>query len=166
MNPRELLRSRALLAAVIALVIASGTVVWVTVRAARVDPVLAALPPRFATADALGATGTIPIVDVRGVVELNVFSPDRTAPLRRYRLSGWDEEPTAVAELPQPVVLGTAVSTAERTFAIAKVGGGQARVVRVGDILEGYTVRLIERGHVVFMSPTGERLEIRSNQQD
>jgi hypothetical protein len=105
-------------------------------------------------------------IDIRGAVELNAFSPERTAPARRYRLAGWEGPAEPAAAPPQPIVLGTVYSTPEQSFAIAKVGDGRPTVVRAGDILEGYTVRSIERGHVVFISQTGERLEIRSNRQD
>lgn len=166
MNARDLLRHPPLLVAAIALAACIGVVGWTVARAVRVDTVEAAAPPRFATIEPVGGQRTTPVVDIRGVVELNAFSPERTAPTRRYRLSGWDTDEGSAPPPPQPVVLGTAVSTPEMSFAIAKVGDGRPTVVRVGDTLSGYTVRTIERGHVVFTSQTGERLEIRSNRQD
>ena len=160
---RELFRNPPLIAALAGVAIALGLVAWAIGRAVRVEPVLAASPPQFATAEAVAVLRATRPIDVRGIVELNVFSPDRSAPPRRYRLTGWDEEAAPEAALPQPLVLGTAVSTPESSFAICKVGDGRPTVVRIGDILGGYTVRSIERGHVVFTTPTGERLEIRSN---
>jgi hypothetical protein len=160
---RDLFRNPPLIAAIAGLAIALGLVTFAIARAVRVEPVLAAAPPRFATAEAVAASRETRPIDVWRIVELNAFSPDRSAPPRRYRLTGWDEEAAPEASLPQPLVLGTAVSTPENSFAICKVGGGRPTVVRIGDILDGYTVRSIERGHVVFTTPTGERLEIRSN---
>lgn len=163
MTRREIMRNPALVAAALALVASGGTLVWASSRALQLEPVSAAAPPRFATAEAVGTPRTTPQVDVRAAVELNAFSPERTAPARRYRLTGYDAEPASAPPPPQPLVLGTAVADGAQGFAIAKVGDGRPTVVRVGDVIEGYTVRLIERGHVVFTSPTGERLEIRSN---
>lgn len=166
MSARDLLRHPPLIVAAVALAAGLAVVGWAIARAVRVEVTEAAAPPRFATIESVGADRSTPVVDIRGVVELNAFSPARTAPARRYRLSGWEEQASAAPPPPQPIVLGTAVSTPEQSFAIAKVGDGRPTVVRVGDILSGYTVRTIERGHVVFTSQTGERLEIRSNRQD
>lgn len=167
MNAREMMRNSPLVASALAILVAVVLLVWTVVRAVQVEPVLAAAPPRFAALDSVGQQRATPPIDVRSVVELNAFSPERTAPARRYRLSGWDEPAaSAAAPPPQPIVLGTVYSTPEQSFAIAKVGDGRPTVVRAGDILAGYSVRSIERGHVVFTSQTGERLEIRSNRQD
>jgi hypothetical protein len=166
MSVRDLLRNPRLALVAAALVSAIGVVGWTVGRAVRVDAVEAAPPPRFAEIEAVGGQRAAPPIDVRGAVELNPFSPSRSAPARRYRLSGWEDESPAAPPPPRPVVLGTAYSTPEQSFAIAKVGDGRPTVVRAGDILAGYTVRTIERGHVVFTSQTGERFEIRSNRQD
>jgi hypothetical protein len=160
----DLLRHRSLMIALVALVVSLVVASTVVARAVRVDEVAAAPPPTFATAAAVGKPGASTPVDVRAVVELNAFSPERSAPKRRYRLTGYDEPAVAAPVAgPQPVVLGTFVSAPDRTFATCRVGADRPRIVRVGDVLGGYTVRSIERFMVVFTTPAGDRLEVRSS---
>ncbi len=159
---RELLGARPVQGALAALVLALAIGAWTTSRAIRIDPVPAAAPPTFASAEALAKPGMVVPADIGAVVALNVFSPDRKAPSRRYRLGGYvDDE--AAPQAPQPVVLGTSVAAGDRSFAICRIGDGPATVVRVNDRIGGYTVKSIERGRVVFATPVGERLEINAN---
>lgn len=160
MIDRDILASRQFRIAAVVLFTAIIIVGWSLSRALRMAEVPTVPPPQFATADALNAPERGSGADVRAIVALNVFSPERSAPSRRYRLSGYAEEAPQAAAPPQPVVLGTAVSTPERSFAICRVGDTPARVVRVGDRVGAFTVTSIERGRVVFTTPSGERLAI------
>jgi hypothetical protein len=159
---RELFTARPVQIALGTLVLALGIAGWTASRALRIEPVPAAAPPRFATADALAKPGMVVPADIGAVVALNVFSPDRKAPSRRYRLAG-DAEDETTGQTPQPVVLGTSVASGDRSFAICRVGDGPATVVRLNERIGGYTVKLIERGRVVFATPVGERLEVNAN---
>jgi hypothetical protein len=112
--------------------------------------------PYINTANAIIAPDSTTPPDVVSVVAMNVFSPERTAPPRRYKLSGFGTE-QQTAEPPHPVVLGTAVTSA--SFAICRLGD-QTRIVRVGQKIGDYTVKSIDRGHVVFATPAGDQFAV------
>jgi hypothetical protein len=159
---RELFAARPIQVALAVLVLALGVAAWTSSRALRIDPVPPATPPTLATEGALAKPGMVVPADIGAVVALNLFSPDRKAPSRRYRLAGYaEDEPTAPP--PTPVVLGTSVASGDRSFAICRVGDGPATVVRLNERIGGFTVKAIERGRVVFATPLGERLEINAN---
>jgi hypothetical protein len=156
---RTIIGSRPVQIAAVALVLAMAALAYTGTRAARLEAVPVAPAPSFATEAALAPRPSPQVVDIGGVVGLNVFSPDRRAPQRRYRLTGYAELPQTPPP-PEPVVLGTSVADGGRSFAFATVGGGAPKIVRVGDSIEGYVVRSIERGVVVFTTPSGERLTV------
>lgn len=164
MIDRELLAARSVQVALGALVLAVVFSGWSLTRAVRIDPVPPGAPLRFSTAGAVMTPDPTTPPDVVSVVSLNVFAPERTAPARRYRLAGYAQEKPS-AEAPKPVVLGTALSTPERSFAIVKVGDVGPQIVRMGNTIAGYTVKSIERGLVVFAASTGERLAISAGKQ-
>jgi hypothetical protein len=60
----------------------------------------------------------------------------------------------------RPTVLGTAVAPNGFSFATAEIGARGPRIVHEGDKLGDYTVKTIERGHVVFVASDGSRLDI------
>lgn len=163
MMDRELLSARPVQLALVGLALAIGFTGWSLARAVRIEPIPAGAPLRFNTAGAVMTPDSTTLPDVVSVVSLNVFAPERTAPARRYRLAGYTERPAA--ELPKPYVLGTAVSTPARTFAMVKVGDSKVQIMHVGETIAGYTVKSIERGLVVFTAPTGERLAISAVRQ-
>ena len=100
---------------------------------------------------------------VLGAVSLDLFNPDRMAPVARYRLPS---DPAAVAsDTPppaRPVVLGTAIASDGSSFATCQLESSRLLMVRVGDKVGVYLVKAIERGRVVFQTPAGERLEIQA----
>ncbi len=165
MIDRDLRRDRRLQLALATLAVAVLVVAWSLVSALRIEPTSEAAPPQFNTAAALIGDSSAPVVEVAEVVDLNLFAPDRSAPLRRYSLSGYEEviAPEAVAEAPKPLVLGTAVGTGARSFAMCSLAGAPTVIVRVGDKLGDYTVRSIERGVVVFSTTSGERFAVDAN---
>lgn len=157
MMDRALLSARPVQLALAGLALAIAFTGWSLTRAVRIEPIPAGAPLRFNTAGAVMTPDSTTPPDVVSVVALNVFAPERTAPAQRYRLAGYERP---AAELPKPYVLGTAVSTPERTFAMVKVGDSKVQIMHVGETIAGYTVKSIERGLVVFTAPTGERLAI------
>ena len=159
---REFFASRPIQVALGTLVLALGLTAWTVSRAIHIDPVPPGIPPTLSTAEALAKPGMVVPADIGTVVALNAFSPDRKAPSRRYRLAGYASD-DPVPDAPQPIVLGTSVASGDRSFAICRVGDGPATVLRVNDRIGGYTVKSIERGRVVFVTPVGERLEINAN---
>ena len=61
-----------------------------------------------------------------------------------------------------PVVVGTAVSADGQSFAVIErpSSNGRRENVRVGDKIGVFTVKSIERGHVVFMTSAGKRVDV------
>jgi hypothetical protein len=137
-----------------------------TVRALRADaPASEAATPPVRAPEALRTVPPAVQVDAAEVVEGNLFSPDRMAPLERYPMPG-DEPPEAPAPAGpppvRPIVLGTAVTLDGISFATVSLGTGRPISVRVGDTVGTYIVSRIERGVVFFTSPSGERIEVRA----
>ncbi len=159
------MHDRRLQIAIGALTMAAMIFVWSLVAALRIEPTSDAAPPQFNIAAAQVESVRAAAIEVAKVVDLNLFAPDRSAPLRRYSLSGYEDEPmTEVAmEVARPVVLGTAVGSGERSFAMCSLEGAPTVIVRVGDKLGDYTVRSIRRGVVEFSSTSGERFAVDAN---
>jgi hypothetical protein len=160
---RSMLTARSIQIALGVLLIALVLSAYTASRALRIEETTAAPPPSFATADALTKTSMVVPVDIGSVVAVNAFSPERKAPLRRYRLSGY-AEPVASAPPPKPLVLGTAVAP-NRSFAICRMPDCAATVVRVGDKIGIYTVKSIDRNQVVFQAPGEEPFAVTASKQ-
>lgn len=162
MNLRQLTSTNAARTAASALAFAAAVALWTLVRAIRLEAVADATPMQFATAEALAPRPRPAIVDVRAAVERDLFSPDRAAPAQRYRIPGETDPAVQVVpiEPPRPVVLGTAISDATHSFATVTLEAGAPVIVHMGDRLGEYTVKAIERGHVVFATPDGKKLDI------
>lgn len=147
--------------AALGVLLALALATWTASRIWRVDEVPAAAPGGALSTEALSAPARPESVDVQTAASLDLFNPDREAPAARYRLPS---DPAAVAsDVPppaRPVVLGTAIATDGSSFATCQLESSRLLMVRVGDKVGSYTVKSIERGRVVFLTPTGERLEI------
>ena len=160
MSFRDSLRFPAMRAGVIGLAIAFVFDVWAlagALRAPNVPPATARPTPTAA----LRTPASPDPVDIDAAVDRDLFSPDRTAPDEPFRMPG-EAGPQQVAQqaTQRPTVLGTAVSPQGSSFATALLAPGQPRIVREGDRLGDFTVTKIERGHVVFRTSTGSRLDI------
>ncbi len=163
---RALARDRRVALAGGALGLASLVLLWSVFTALRLTPTESAEPPRFLATDSLVMQSSAPSINVPSVVGLNVFAADRSAPLARYRLDG--EDPVAIAAEPAlepslPVVVGTAVGTGRASFAMCSLDDSPTMIVRVGDKIGDYTVRVITRGVVEFSTPSGERISVSAN---
>ncbi|MBK7596056.1 MAG: hypothetical protein IPJ11_12615 [Gemmatimonadetes bacterium] len=136
---------------------------WTAWRMWQVTDVPAAPPGPMLSTDALITPARPESVDVDAAVSLDLFNPDRAAPIARYRLPS---DPAAVAsDMPppaRPVVLGTAIASDGSSFATCQLESSRLLMVRVGDKVGVYLVKSIERGRVVFQTPAGERLEIQA----
>ncbi len=165
MNRRVLLADRKLQVALGAFTIALLAFVWSGVSALTIEPTADAPPPEFNTTAARNSESRTSAIEIMNVVDLNLFAPQRSAPLLRYSLTGYDDEPLPVdaIEAARPLVLGTAVSSGARSFAMCSLEGAPTVIVRVGDELGAYTVRSIERGVVVFSTTSGERFAVSAN---
>ena len=162
MNLRQLTSTNAARTATSAVAIGVVLALWTLVRAIRLDAVPEAPPLQFATAEALAARPLPEMVDIRAAVDRDLFSPDRTAPEQRYRIPGETDPAVHVVpiEPPKPVVLGTAISDSAHSFATCSLEAGAPTIVHVGDRIGEYTVKAIERGHVVFATSDGKKLDI------
>jgi hypothetical protein len=165
MSDRVLLSDRKLQLALGALAVSVLAVGWSFASALRIEPTGDATPPTFNTAAALMTGANTSSIEIAEIVDQNLFAPDRSAPLRRYSLSGYEDEfaPEDAVEVPKPVVLGTAVGSGARSFAMCSLNGASTVIVRVGDKVGDYTVRSIERGVVVFSTTSGERFAVDAN---
>lgn len=142
------------------LVLALGFALWSLFGALR-PPVVPAAGARPMAAASLEPVGRSQAVDIDAVVARDLFDAGRTAPDEPFRMPG-DVSSTSVVEqsTERPTVLGTALSANGFSFATAQLGSGGPRIVREGDRLGEYIVRRIERGHVVFTTSDGARLDI------
>jgi hypothetical protein len=148
-------------ASALLLAVSSGAALWTLVHAIRIAPVPELTEAQMAGVGALAVAVPVRNVDVEAAVETDPFAADRIAPDRAYRApgeEGGDDAPKA--EVAEPVVLGTAVSDAVRSFATVQLGDGHAVIMREGGKIGEYTIKSIERGHVVFTTPSGKKLDI------
>ena len=161
MSDREWASSNAGRAAIAALAASIVIALWTLVHAIRIAPIPEIAAPQFAANGALSVSKTTPTVDVGAAVETDPFAADRSAPANRYRAPG-EENDDAVPKAPpvEPVVLGTAVSDPSHGFATVQLADSHATIMHVGDKIGEYTVKSIERGHVVFTTPSGKKLDI------
>lgn len=161
MSDREWVSTNAGRGAIAALALSLAAALWTLGHAIRIEPVPEAPAPEFSMSGALATTPVTPPISVAAAVDADPFAPDRNAPEARYRAPSEESEETAAKVAPvEPVVLGTAASDGERGFATVQLGDGAATIVRVGDKIGDYTVKSIERGHVVFTTPSGKKLDI------
>jgi hypothetical protein len=160
------LSGRAGMIALIALAVSATLTVAAAYRAFRLDP-----PP---VAAASGVNGTLATngaswperVDVNAVVAANPFAPDRQRPLQRYRLSGNEEVEVAPPSRPPALrLIGTVVGSAEGgadSFVMCQMGRQPPQIIRVGEEIDGYTLRSVGRGTAVFTTASGERIELQA----
>ena len=146
--------------ALVALAAAGIYALWALAGALR-TPDVPALTGRPLAALALSPTAARPPADIGSALEGDLFSPDRQPPEEPFRMPGEtvaDDGPRTTA---RPSVLGTAVAPDGFSFAtVALAGMDHPRIVRRGDRLGEFTVQTIERGHVVFTTADGARVDI------
>lgn len=158
---RDVQSAPAVRLAALGVVVALAAAGWTGSRIWRSADVAAAPPGAMLSTDALATPARPESVDVETAVARDLFNPDREAPAARYRLPS--DPVTAASDAPppaRPVVLGTAIASDGSSFATCQLESSRLLMVRVGDKVGTYLVKSIERGRVVFQTPTGERLEI------
>jgi hypothetical protein len=147
--------------ALAALALSVMLALWAFVRAVRIEAVPESAAPAFSSAGELAAQGAAAPANLGAAVARDLFSPDRSAPAERYRVPGEEAPAQEVApEEVKPIVLGTSVSGAGRSFATCRLAEGPPVIVRVGDKIGDYTVKTIERGRVVFTTANGKPLDV------
>ena len=161
MNSREWTSTNAGRGAAALLAAATVLTLWTLVHAVRIAPVPQSSEPQFAGSSALAAAPPARAVDVAAAVETDPFVADRSAPEHAYRAPGEEgDDGGPKAPAVEPVVLGTAVGDPTRSFATVQLGDSHATIMRVGGKIGEYTIKSIERGHVVFTTPSGKKLDI------
>lgn len=142
----------ALAAAVAALALCGGAAVGTV----RLDP----LPQTADTRGALTMPGVPPrgtgIADSLILVALtkDPFRPDRQRPSERYRMPG-ERDPSAAAPsaLGSLRLLGTAALPRGAGVAAFQAPGQPPRVVRVGQSVQGFKLKKVDRGIAVLQGP-------------
>ena len=145
--------SRTLIGAAAAFTIALFLFGGALLRAFGTDPVLLpppAEPAEAADDEASGANPSLSADALRLAVENDPFTPERRAPVERYRLPGDVEpEPPPPPPLPPPPpafrVAGTVV-TGDAGMALISVGDVPPRMMSVGDALMGYRLSNVTAG--------------------
>jgi hypothetical protein len=98
-------------------------------------------------------------------VEHDLFHPERRRPSVAFKLPGDANSATPVAPTSAPAatlrLLGTVVSAGQDAFVMAQLGAEPPHVVRTGGKVGGFTLRKIEPGRAVFISPNGETVDLR-----
>jgi len=157
-------REPALTTAASALGIAAALVMWGLFRLLAADP-LAPSHNVIASQTPLAGIAVVelPATLVTETVDHDPFHPERRRPTTPFRMPGVPASaPTAA---PTPVaalrVLGTVVTPGEDAFALCQLGNEPPKVVRMGGKVGDFTLRKIEPGRAVFLSPDGETIDVR-----
>lgn len=129
----------------------------------RGGPAVASPADARVASDARAETGGIVRGTAAAAIARNPFSRTRRAP--PWDVATGDVAPDDAAHATGvdgavPQVLGTAVAEDGSSFAMCRLGGGPATVVRVGERLGVYTVLAITRGRVTFRDAAGVRLDV------
>ena len=117
-----------------------------------------AAPPRAQLGSYRGALAS----ELDHAVDFDPFQPERKRPNVRYELPG--AAPSAIPAASAPVaeqveLLGTVVIAGGRSFATCQAGGG-TQIVHVGEKFAGLTLKSVEQGSAVFVSPTGKTVTV------
>jgi hypothetical protein len=160
MSARELSAGSGMRAALAGLGLALLLAAWTTARALHVNDVAAAPATVSVVPGALDGAPLPASVDVAGAIDVDLFSPDRTAPAVHYRMPGEAAPAAAAPEPAKPTVLGTAIAADGTSFATCQLESSRLLMVRVGDKIGEYTVKTIERGRVVFATAAGKSFEV------
>jgi hypothetical protein len=147
----------AMLAATV-LVSASG---W---RATHFDKMLPlSIPTVEKSAARMGSYRPALVSELDRAVDLDPFHPERRRPEIRYELPGTalPEKPETNVPIADPVeLLGTVVVAGGRSFAMCQSAAG-TQVVHIGEKIAGFTLKSVEQGSAVFLSPEGKVMNVR-----
>jgi hypothetical protein len=120
-------------------------------------------PPIEKAAARIGSYRTALTPELDYAVDLDPFHPERRRPQIRYELPGsrTAEKPPETAPVSDPIeLLGTVMVAGGRSFAMCQSSAG-TQVVHVGEQIAGFTLKSLEQGSAVFVSPQGKAVNIR-----
>lgn len=137
----------------------AGRAAW---RALRLDDLPQAPVPRIDVTTPRTAA-ELDFVDLAPAVDLNPFRPERAPSSVRYVPPGMVGDTAALPPSRASTVklVGTVTATDGGGFAMCQVGDETPRIVRVGQTIGGLTLEKIEQGAALFVSASGERIELR-----
>lgn len=94
-------------------------------------------------------------------VDGDPFHPERRRPQIRYELPGSaPAEPEASVPVAEPIeLIGTVVAAGGRSFAMCQTSAGP-RLVHIGEKFAGYTLKSVEQGSAMFVSPQGKVMNV------
>ena len=95
-------------------------------------------------------------------VDADPFHPERRRPQIRYQLPGSAPAVNPDAAKPaaeQVELVGTVVLAGGRSFAMCQTSAGP-RLVHIGEKFAGFTLKSVEQGSAVFLSPNGKVVTI------
>jgi hypothetical protein len=147
-----------------ATVVAAGVIlasVWRATHFAETPRLgIAAAGPK---AVGLGSYRPALVSELDRAIDVDPFHPERRRPQIRYALRGPGPvaDPDAGAPIPEMIeLIGTVLVGGGRSFAMCRTGAG-TQIVHVGDKFAGFTLKSVEQGSAVFVSPTGKTVNIR-----
>lgn len=151
--------------ALVAFLACASLAVWTLRRALMIESTAPPpLPPgpRKNGAVLVPAPG-IASTRLASAVKKDPFRAERRPPTERFRLPG---EPLAATASRDSVVspfqlVGTAVMTEGKGFAMCQLGDSVPRLVRIGERVGGLTLEWVAQGRAVFAGADGRRTELR-----
>ncbi len=133
-------------------------------RATHFDKMLTvSVPPIEKNSARIGSYRPALVSELDRAVDLDPFHPERRRPQIRYELPGaaLPVKPEANVPVSDPVeLLGTVVVAGGRSFAMCQTSAG-TQVVHVGEKIAGFTLKSVEQGSAVFVSPEGKVMNVR-----
>lgn len=120
-------------------------------------------PPVEKPAARIGSYRTALGPELDYAIDLDPFHPERRRPQIRYELPGSRaaEKAPESAPVADPIeLLGTVMVAGGRSFAMCQSSAG-TQVVHVGEQIAGFTLKSLEQGSAVFVSPQGKAVNIR-----
>jgi hypothetical protein len=134
---------------------------WRATHFEKMVPVSTA--PIEKVAERIGSYRTALTPELDYAIDLDPFHPERRRPQIRYELPGSRaaEKPPETAPVSDPIdLLGTVMVAGGRSFAMCQSSAG-TQVVHVGEQIAGFTLKSLEQGSAVFVSPQGKAVNIR-----
>lgn len=101
---------------------------------------------------AQGAAATELVAALRN----DVFHPERRPPTVRFRLPGEGTAPVTTPATAALRLIGVALVSDGKSFALVQVGSDSPRLVRIGESAGGYTLKQVMMDRASFAGPDGK----------
>jgi hypothetical protein len=96
-----------------------------------------------------------------GILDRNPFRADRQRPPRRFALPGTVTTARVTAPSVALTLTGTVIYPGGGGFALVRAPGRSPVMVRVGEVVEGHTLRSVARDEATFLRPGGGSMVLR-----